>query len=186
MGAWDWIAELESALARLGLDTDIGNTRLGYEKSGTTITRVGMTPSKEMKEWTLTESNGGWACDTACEAELDDLLFVLEKIGAIVAPLPTHHSKSLCKSIFLSKPKEITSPSKSTLRQTVFFTDLVVFLWIFLKPNAFFAALNTSSIRDLFSRKGLSSLRCVNNRLARLENRFISCFVSVPPKIQRG
>jgi len=36
-----------------------------------------------MKEWTLTKSNGGWTCDTADDDELDDLLFVLEKIGAI-------------------------------------------------------------------------------------------------------
>ena len=63
-----------------------------------------------------------------------------------LAPLPTHHSESRCMSIFLSNPKEITSPSKSTFRQTVFITDLVVYLWIFLKPNAFLAALKTSSM----------------------------------------
>ncbi len=42
-----------------------------------------MTPAKVMKEWTLTKSNGDWTCDTADEDDLDDLLFVLEKIGVI-------------------------------------------------------------------------------------------------------
>ena len=83
MGDWDWTTELKSALSRLGLDTNIANTRLGYEKSGDTITMVGMTPAKVMKEWTLTKSDGDWTCDTADEDDLDDLLFVLEKIGAI-------------------------------------------------------------------------------------------------------
>ncbi len=82
-GDWDWTAELKSALSRLGLDANIANTRLGYERSGDTITMVGMTPAKVMKEWTLTKSNGDWTCDTADEDDLDDLLFVLEKIGAI-------------------------------------------------------------------------------------------------------
>jgi hypothetical protein len=80
---WDWTSELKSALSRIGLDANIANTRLGYEKSGDTITMVGMTPSQVMKEWTLTKSNVGWTCDTADDDELDDLLFVLEKIGAI-------------------------------------------------------------------------------------------------------
>jgi hypothetical protein len=70
----------------------------------------------------------------------------------IYSPFTTHHSESLCKSIFLWKPKEITGQSKSTFRQTVFFTYFVV-LCTFLKPNAFFAALNTSSIRDFLSRR---------------------------------
>jgi len=35
---------MKEALSALGLDPDIANTRLGYEKSGTTITMVGMTP----------------------------------------------------------------------------------------------------------------------------------------------
>ena len=83
MGDWDWTSEIRSALSRLGLDANIANTRLGYEKSGDTITMVGMTPAKVMMEWTLTKSNGGWTCDTADDDELDDLLFVLEKIGAI-------------------------------------------------------------------------------------------------------
>jgi hypothetical protein len=82
-GDWDWTAELKSALSRLGLDANIANTRLGYERSGDTITMVGMTSSKVMMEWTLTKSNGEWTCDTAKADELDDLLFVLEKIGAI-------------------------------------------------------------------------------------------------------
>jgi hypothetical protein len=82
-GDWDWTAELKSALSRLGLDANIANTRLGYEMSGDTITMVGMTSSKVMMEWTLTKSNGEWTCDTAKADELDDLLFVLEKIGAI-------------------------------------------------------------------------------------------------------
>ena len=83
MGDWDWTAELKSALSRLGLDANIANTRLGYEKSGDTITMVGMTPAKVMMEWTLTKSNGDWTCDTAKADDLDDLLFILEKIGAI-------------------------------------------------------------------------------------------------------
>jgi len=83
MGDWDWTAELKSALSRLGLDANIANTRLGYERSGDTITMVGMTPAKVMMEWTLTKSDGEWTCDTAKADELDDLLFVLEKIGAI-------------------------------------------------------------------------------------------------------
>ena len=82
-GDWDWTAELKSALSRLGLDANIANTRLGYERSGDTITMVGMTPAKVMKEWTLTKSNGDWTCDTAKADDLDDLLFILEKIGAI-------------------------------------------------------------------------------------------------------
>ena len=83
MGDWDWTSEIRSALSRLGLDANIANTRLGYGKSGDTITMVGMTPSKVMMEWTLTKSDGQWTCDTASEDQLDDLLFVLEKIGAI-------------------------------------------------------------------------------------------------------
>ena len=83
MGDWDWTSEIRSALSRLGLDANIANTRLGYEKSGDMITMVGMTPAKVMKEWTLTKSNGDWTCDTADDDDLDDLLFVLENIGAI-------------------------------------------------------------------------------------------------------
>lgn len=83
MGDWDWTTELKSALSRLGLDTNIANTRLGFENSGDTITMFGMTPAKVIKEWRLTKSNGDWTCDTADEDDLDDLLFVLEKIGAI-------------------------------------------------------------------------------------------------------
>jgi hypothetical protein len=83
MGDWDWTSEIRSALSRLGLDANIANTRLGYEKSGDTITMVCMTPSQVMKEWTLTKSNGEWTCDTVDEDDLDDLLFVLENIGAI-------------------------------------------------------------------------------------------------------
>jgi hypothetical protein len=75
-------------------------------------------------------------------------------------------------------PKEITSPSKSTFRQTVFKTDPVVYLWIFLKLNAFLATLKTSSIRDLFSRKDVSSCKNMNNRLARDANRFKRSLVS--------
>jgi hypothetical protein len=98
---WDWTAELKSALSRLGLDANIANTRLGYEKSGDTITMVGMTPAKVMKEWTLTKSNGGWTGDTADEDELDDLLFVLEKIGAIsgsASSSPVQFDKEAVKS----------------------------------------------------------------------------------------
>ncbi|HUU75683.1 MAG TPA: hypothetical protein VMW63_06290, partial [Methanoregulaceae archaeon] len=101
MGNWDWTPELKSALSRLGLDTNIANTRLGYEKSGDTITMVGMTPSQVMKEWRLTKSNGGWTCDTADDDELDDLLFVLEKIGAIsgsASSSPVQFDKEAVKS----------------------------------------------------------------------------------------
>ncbi len=101
MGDWDWTAELKSALSRLGLDANIANTRLGYEMSGDTITMVGMTPAKVMKEWTLTKSNGGWTCDTADEDELDDLLFVLEKIGVIsgsASSSPVQFDKEAVKS----------------------------------------------------------------------------------------
>jgi len=71
-GLWDWTDELKSAL-----------TRLGYEKSGTTITMVGMTPPGIMREWTLVQSNGSWTCDSASAEELEDILFILEKIDAI-------------------------------------------------------------------------------------------------------
>jgi len=123
---------------------------------------------------------------------LEELFLTIIQTGNIlfgkkhVAPLPIHHSASLCKSIFLSKPKEITSPSKSTFKQTVFFTDFVVYLWIFHKPNAFFAVLKTSSMRDLFSINWISSRRYITNRRAREVYLSMSCFVSDLPKIQRG
>jgi len=82
-GFWDWTDELKEALSALGLDPDIANTRLGYEKSGTTITMVGMTPSGVMKEWTLTLSKGGWTCDSTSAEELENILFILKKIDAI-------------------------------------------------------------------------------------------------------
>jgi len=100
-GDWDWTAELKSALSRLGLDANIANTRLGYERSGDTITMVGMTPAKVMKEWTLTKSNGDWTCDTAKADDLDDLLFILEKIGAIsgsASSSPVKFDKEAVKS----------------------------------------------------------------------------------------
>ncbi len=80
---WDWTAEMKSALSRLGLDPDMGDTRLGYTSSGSTVTVVGMSTSGTMKEWTLVRSDGRWTCDTATEAQLADLLFVLDKIGAL-------------------------------------------------------------------------------------------------------
>ncbi len=80
---WDWTAEMKEHLANLGLDPDMGRTRLGYEKSGTTITMVGMTPSGVMREWTLTLSKGGWTCESASAEELEEILFILEKIDAI-------------------------------------------------------------------------------------------------------
>jgi hypothetical protein len=80
---WDWTAEMKSALSRLGLDPDMGDTRLGYTSSGSTVTVVGMSTSGTMKEWTLVRSDGRWTCDTATEAQLADLLVVLDKIGAL-------------------------------------------------------------------------------------------------------
>lgn len=85
-GSWDWTPEVKEALSRLGLDPYMGNTRLGYEKAGNTITMVGMTPSAVMREWTLVRVNGEWTCSTADESELADLLFILEKIGAVPKP----------------------------------------------------------------------------------------------------
>ncbi len=80
---WEWTPEMKDALSTLGLDNDMGKTRLGYEKSGTTIRMVGMTPSGTMKEWTLVMSKGAWTCDSADARELEAMLFILEKIGAI-------------------------------------------------------------------------------------------------------
>ena len=82
-GEWDWTPEVKDALSRLGLDPYMGNTRLGYEKSGNTVMMVGMTPSAVMREWNLVRVNGEWTCETATGDELADLLFILEKIGAI-------------------------------------------------------------------------------------------------------
>jgi hypothetical protein len=83
LSEWDWTGEIKAHLMNLGLDPDMGNTRLGYEISGTTITVVGMTPSGVMKEWTLTRLKGEWTCDSADAEELEDILFILMKIDAI-------------------------------------------------------------------------------------------------------
>ncbi|KUG14998.1 hypothetical protein ASZ90_015310 [hydrocarbon metagenome] len=77
---------MKEALSRLGLDPYMGNTRLGYEKSGNTVTMVGMTPSAVMREWNLVRVNGEWTCSAVTDGELADLLFILEKIGAIEKP----------------------------------------------------------------------------------------------------
>ncbi|KUG14858.1 hypothetical protein ASZ90_015513 [hydrocarbon metagenome] len=86
MAEWDWTPEVKEALSRLGLDPYMGNTRLGYEKSGNTVTMVGMTPSAVMREWNLVRVNGEWTCSAVTDGELADLLFILEKIGAIEKP----------------------------------------------------------------------------------------------------
>jgi hypothetical protein len=83
LGDWEWTYEMQDHLGYLGLDTDMGKTRLGYEKSGATIRMVGMTPSGTMREWTLKLSKGAWTCDPADARELEAMLFILEKIGAI-------------------------------------------------------------------------------------------------------
>lgn len=103
-GEWEWTDELKSALTRLGLDPDIANTRLGYEKSGLTITMVGMTPSGIMKEWTLVQSEGGWTCDSASAEDLENILFILERIDAIsdnsvAAPAPAVTEKKSLSSL---------------------------------------------------------------------------------------
>ena len=41
-----------------------------------------------------------------------------------LTPSPDHHSDNFCNQIFSLNPREITSPNKSTFRQTVFFIDL--------------------------------------------------------------
>jgi hypothetical protein len=103
-GDWDWTEEMKVHLANLGLDTDMGKTRIGYEKSGTTIVMVGMTLSGTMKEWTLKLSKGAWACDSADAEDLEDMLFILEKIDAIssnslAAPVSTVTAKDSLTSL---------------------------------------------------------------------------------------
>jgi hypothetical protein len=101
---WDWTLEMKEALSALGLDTDVANTRLGYEKSGNTITMIGMTPAGTMKEWTLKRSKGAWTCDSADAEELEDMLVILERIDAITGtalatPIPTVTEKMTLTSL---------------------------------------------------------------------------------------
>jgi len=104
LGDWDWTDEMKVHLMNIGLDTDMGKTRLGYEKSGTTINMVGMTPSGTMKEWTLKRSKGAWTCDSADAEELEDMLVILERIDAITGtalatPIPTVTEKMTLTSL---------------------------------------------------------------------------------------
>ncbi|MDH7510005.1 MAG: hypothetical protein QHH04_03045 [Methanolinea sp.] len=119
---WIWTTEMKEALSALGLDPDIANTRLGYEKSGTTITMVGMTPSGIMKEWTLVQSKGGWTCDSASAEELENILFILEKIDAIsgssiAAPAPAVTEKKSLSSI-----RDLVSGTRNARMQPGFTT----------------------------------------------------------------
>jgi len=111
LSEWDWTPEMKEHLANLGLDTDMGKTRLGYEKSGTTLTMVGMTPSGTMKEWTLKLSKGAWTCDSASAEKLEDMLVILGRIDAIsgtalATPVPAvtgMNSLTSTKSLKLNK-----------------------------------------------------------------------------------
>ena len=122
---WDWTPEVKDALSRLGLDPYMGNTRLGYEKSGNTMTMVGMTPSAVMREWNLVRVNGEWTCSAATDGELADLQFILEKIGAIekrgtgsVLPLIAQERKAQ----FAERMNTISrsGASASSLRESTF------------------------------------------------------------------
>ena len=69
--------------------------------------------------------------------------------GKGITPSTTYHSANRCKSSFSLIPMEISMPTKSTLRDTCFWTDLLVYRCIFLLGKNDFVNLNTSSIRLL-------------------------------------
>lgn len=121
-GKWDWTAELKEALTHLGLDPDIANTRLGYEKSGTTITMVGMTPTGVMREWTLVQSKGGWTCDSASAEELENILFILEKIDAISGSSTATPAPAVAEKRSLSSLKDLVSNTMNARIQPEFTT----------------------------------------------------------------
>jgi len=116
---WDWTDEMKIHLANLGLDTDMEKTWLGYEKSGTTIRMVGMTPSGTMREWILKRSKGVWTCDSASAEELEDMLIILERIDAIsgtalATPSPTVTEKPTLTSL---KNLNLNTLSTNTLKE---------------------------------------------------------------------
>ncbi len=120
---WIWTPEMKEALSALGLDPNIANTRLGYENSGTTITMVGMTPTGVMKEWTLVQSKGGWTCDSASAEELENILFILEKIDAISGSSTATPAPAVAEKRSLSSLKDLVSNTLNARIQPEFTTN---------------------------------------------------------------
>ncbi|OPX67936.1 MAG: hypothetical protein A4E38_01960 [Methanoregulaceae archaeon PtaB.Bin108] len=120
---WDWTPEMKEHLANLGLDPDMSKTRLGYEKSGITITMVGMTPSGVMKEWTLTLSKGGWTCDSASAEELENILFILKRIDAISDNSVAAPAPAVTEKRSLSSLKDLVSNTLNARIQPEFTTN---------------------------------------------------------------
>ena len=83
---WDWTPAMKTHLTALGLDTDMGKTRLGYsEDSEGSVSMVGMTPTGTMKSWVVIgDINQTWSLNKGQSAP-EDLLWILRSIEAISA-----------------------------------------------------------------------------------------------------
>ncbi|OPX67934.1 MAG: hypothetical protein A4E38_01958 [Methanoregulaceae archaeon PtaB.Bin108] len=184
-GKWDWTAELKSALTRLGLDPDISNTRLGYEKSGMTITMVGMTPSGIMREWTLTLSKGGWTCGSASAEELENILFILEKIDAISDNSVAAPAPAVTKKRSLSSLKDLVSGTLKARIQPEFTTNPASLLAAKdltlngMDMNAF-KGVNSSAVQKSSIVSGQSALASIPERSELLSRSDIPVQIKTP------
>ena len=188
-GFWEWTDELKEALSALGLDPDIANTRLGCEKSGTTITIVGMTPSGIMKEWTLTLSKGGWTCDSASAEELENILFILEKIDAISDNSVAAPAPAVTEKRSLSSLKDLVSNTLNARIQPEFATNpasLLAAKGLTLNEMDMNAVkgVNSSAVQKSRIMSGKSTIAAIPGRSDQLSRTDIPVQIKTPASIK--
>ncbi len=189
LSEWEWTPEMKEHLANLGLDPDMGRTRLGYEKSGLTITMVGMTPSGVMKEWTLTLSKGGWTCGSASAEDLENILFILKRIDAISDNSVAAPAPAVTEKRSLSSLKDLVSGTLNARMQPEFTTNpasLLAAKGLTLNEmdmNAF-KGVNSSAVQKSRIMSGQSTIVPVSDRSELLSRSDIPVQIKTPASIK--